>query len=169
MPRCVAGWLDLIITNHQKNFSHLSGTNIYWGGEKGYSIANRTHIPTIGSHLGKMVDAGNAYTRKYEWDYYSTPLEAVQDMRFTQLRWKAETELGTGVKFQVRSAASQMDLATAKWSGPEGASSYYTASGAKLAGVESKHCWLQYRAVLTSPDGANSPMLTEVEIVCSRR
>jgi hypothetical protein len=163
------GWLDLVITNHQKNFSHLSGTNIYWGGEKGYSIANRTNIPTIGSHLGTMVDAGNIYTRKYEWDYVSAPIEAVKDMGFTQLRWKAETELGTGVKFQVRSAASQTDLTTAKWSGPEGASSYYTASGAQLAGVESKHRWLQYRAVLTSPDGANSPMLTEVEIVCSRR
>jgi len=162
------GWLDLIITNHQKNFSHLSGTNIYWGGEKGYSIAKRTNIPSIGSHLDTMVDAGNIYTRKYEWDYVSPPIEAVKDMGFAQLQWKAETELGTGVKFQVRSAATSDELAKAKWAGPDGAASYYTSSGAKLAGVEPKHRWLQYRAVLTAPDGGNSPRLTEVEIGCAR-
>ena len=90
-------------------------------------------------------------------------------MGFAQLRWKAETELGTGVKFQVRSAAAETDLATAKWSGPEGANSYYTTPKTKLVGVELNHRWLQYRAVLTSPDGGNSPILTEVEIVCARR
>lgn len=163
------GWLDLVVTNHQKNFSHLSGTNIYWGGKQGYSISQRTNIPTIGSHLDAMVDAGNIYTRKYEWDYSSAPIEAVADMHFSQLRWEAETELGTGVKFQVRSAATQTDLAKAKWSGPEGPDSYYSVSGAGLTGVEAKHRWLQYRAILTAPDGGNSPNLTQVEIVCARR
>ena len=90
-------------------------------------------------------------------------------MHFSQLRWEAETELGTGVKFQVRSAATQTDLAKAKWSGPEGPDSYYSVSGAGLTGLEAKHRWLQYRAILTAPDGGNSPNLTQVEIVCARR
>jgi len=35
--------------------------------------------------------------------------------------------------------------------------------------VKSENTWLQYRAVLTSPDGANSAQLSSVEIVCSQR
>ena len=163
------GWPELLVTNHQKNFSHSSGTNIYWGGEKGYSVSNRTNIPTIGVHYDTGVDSGNIYTRKYEWDYVSAPIEAAKDMGFTALKWKAATELGTGIKFQVRSATTQAGLAKAGWTGPDGATSYYTASGSQLAGVGAKDVWLQYRAVLTSPDAANSAVLSEVEIVCSRR
>ncbi len=161
------GWLDLVISNHQKNFSHASGTYIYWGGEKGYSIANRTTIPTIGVHLDAMVDAGNVYDRKYEWDYVSPAVECSEDAVFGRLQWKAATELGTAVKFQVRSAAAKQDLAKARWSGPKGEDSFYQESGADLAaGVKREHRWLQYRAVLSSPDGGNSPILTEVEVVC---
>ena len=163
------GWLDLIVTNHQKNFSHVSGSNIYWGGGQGYSIERRTLVPSIGSHLDAMVDAGNIYDRKYAWDYVSAPVEATPGQAFDRLNWQAATELGTGVKFQVRSAASPAGLAQAAWSGPEGADSFYTASGTRLAGVKPENRWLQYRAVLTSPDGANSPRLSEVEIVCVRR
>ena len=161
------GWPDLVVSNHQKEFSHLSGSNIYWGSEKGFSLGNRTTIPTIGVHLDAMVDAGNIYNRKYEWGYTSSALEAPKDRSFARLRWKAETELGTGVKFQVRSAAAREGLATAKWSGPKGESSFYLESGAELAGVRREDQWLQYRAVLVSPDGGNSPLLSEVEIVFS--
>ncbi|MSU69670.1 MAG: hypothetical protein EXS39_02610 [Opitutaceae bacterium] len=115
-----------------------------------------------------MVDAGNIYDRKYEWDYTSSFIEAPKDRAFARLRWKAETELGTGVKFQVRSAATREGLATAKWSGAKGENSFYLESGAELAGVKRGDQWLQYRAVLFSPDGGNSTLLSEVEIVCAR-
>ena len=72
------------------------------------------------------------------------------------------------MKFQIRTAASAAELDTAKWSGPDGADSYYTVSGATLTGGAAQHRWLAYRAVLTAPDGGNSPSLTEVEIVCTR-
>lgn len=160
------GWIDLVISNHQRNFSHLSGSNIYWGGAKGYTNANRTTIPTIGVHLDAMVDAGNIYDRRYEWEYTSPVVECPADGAFARLAWRADTRLGTGVKFQVRSAASPKDLAAAKWTGPQGAGTFYADSGGGLAGVGEAHRWLQYRAVLQSPDGGNSPLLTEVEIVC---
>lgn len=161
------GWLELIITNHQKDFSHTSGTNIYWGSEEGYSIKHRDNLPTIGSHMDAMVDAGNIYDRKYEWDYLSTPIKAIEGMAFSQLQWKGDTSLGTGLKFQIRTAKSSKGLAGAEWRGSSGADSFYTASGSQLAGFKASHDWLQYRAVLTSPDGGNSPILTEVEIVCA--
>ena len=115
-----------------------------------------------------MVDAGNIYDRKYEWDYISSAIEAPLERTFARLRWKAETELGTGVKFQVRCAATRDELAKAKWRGPNGAGSFYLESSAELAGVMREDRWLQYRAVLFSPDGGNSPSLSEVEIVCAR-
>ncbi len=162
------GWLDLVVTNHQKNFSHSSGTFIYWGGPAGYSITRRAQVPSIGSHLDAMVDAGNIRDRKFAWDLVSAPVEAPAGARFDRLRWQAETVSGTGVKFQVRTAASSADLARATWTGPKGADSFYTATDAALAGVPAGHGWLQYRAVLTSPDGANSTRLTSVDIVCAK-
>ncbi|MBS0631989.1 MAG: VCBS repeat-containing protein [Verrucomicrobia bacterium] len=162
------GWLDLVVTNHQKNFSHSIGTYIYWGGPEGYSNARRTEVPSIGSHLDTMVDAGNIRDRKYEWDMVSIPVEAPSGARFDRLRWQAETLCGTGVKFQVRTASSAAGLAQAKWSGPKGAGSFYTVSDTALAGVPAGDSWLQYRAVLTSPDGANSTRLTGVDLVCAR-
>jgi hypothetical protein len=162
------GWPDLVVTNHQKHFSHKSGTNIYWGGPIGFSNSRRTNLPTIGSHLDAMVDAGNIYDRRFEWTYTSAPIKALPGMTFSGIRWKADTALHTDVKFQVRGATSQNDLIAAPWSGPDGANSYYTKSGAPLAAGMAEYKWLSYRAVLSSPDGGNSPVLTEVEIICSR-
>jgi hypothetical protein len=162
------GWLDVIVSNHQKNFSHLSGTNIYWGGARGFQLSRRTTLPTIGVHLDTMVDAGNVYDRTYVWSYVSAPLESPAGVSFARLHWKAETRFGTEVKFQVRTAATRDGLAQAAWSGPEGADSSYTKAGASLPGVGARDRWLQYRAVLGSPDGGNSPILTEVALECTQ-
>jgi hypothetical protein len=163
------GWPDLVASNHQIGFDHAAGTNIYWGSNKGFSRSNRTHLPTIGVHLDAMVDAGNIYTRKYEWDYVSTSLEAPQGTKFERLHWKAETGLGTGVKFQVRTAATRGGLEKAGWSGPDRTVPFYESSGARLAIGGQEHRWLQYRAILYSPDGGNSPLLTEVAVECTQR
>ena len=56
------------------------------------------------------MDAGNIYTREFQWDYVSMTLEAPKNTRFARLQWKAETELGTGVKFQVRTAETRDGL-----------------------------------------------------------
>ena len=119
--------------------------------------------------MDAMVDAGNIYDRKYEWDYLSTPIQAIEGMAFSQLKWKAETPLGTGLKFQIRSAKSSKGLAKAEWTGPDGAGSYYTISGSQWDADKTGRHWLQYRAVLTSPDGGNSPVLSEVEFVFRAR
>lgn len=163
------GWPELIVTNHQRNFSHLSGSYLYWGGPEGYSPLRRTLVPSIGAHLDAMVDAGNIRSRSLEWDLVSVPVETPRGARFDRLRWSAALASGTGVKFQVRTAAAPAELARAAWSGPEGAGSFYTVSDQRLAGLAPDHGWLQYRAVLTSGDGANSALLREVEIVTARR
>lgn len=164
------GWVDLVVSNHQRYFDHAeSGTYIYWGSDRGFSPLNRKQVPTIGVHLDAMVDAGNIYTRKYEWHYVSPPIEAPKNTSFARMEWKAETEFETGVKFQVRSASTRDGLEKAAWSGPAGATSFYTSSGARLTSPGREHGWLEYRAVLFSPDGGNSPLLTEVAVECVPR
>ena len=160
------GWVDLVVSNHQTFFDHAAGTNIFWGSEKGFAYSNRTHLPTIGVHLDAMVDAGNVYTREPRWDFISIPVEAPAGTRFKRLLWSGETPLGTGLEFQVRTAAEQDGLETASWRGPEGSGSFYSTSGHPLKQIPEDHSWLQYRVVLVSPDGGNSPILTEVILEC---
>ena len=160
------GWPDLVLSNHQINFDHAAGTYIYWGRPEGFSRRRRSHLPTVGVHLDAMVDAGNIYTRRYEWDYLSAPLEAPRKTGFARIHWKAETELGTTVKFQIRSGATREALQEAQWTGPQGTGSFYLISGSDLGKLDREPRWLQYRVVLTSPDGANSPVLTEVAVEC---
>ena len=160
------GWMDLVVSNHQVDFDHAAGTNIYWGSSAGFSWSDRSHLPTVGVHLDAMVDAGNIYNRKPEWDYVSVPVQAPSGTGFLQLSWSGKTPLGTGLKFQVRTAPSERDLESSLWRGPQGKESFYLESGQTLSAVPEDHNWLQYRAILTSPDGGNSPVLTEVVVDC---
>ena len=115
-----------------------------------------------------MVDAGNVYNRRYEWDYTSAAVEAPPGAGFAALHWKAQTRNGTAVKFQIRSAGIEEGLRNAPWKGPSGEDSFYRQSGTALSDLAQDHGWLQYRAVLTSPDGGNSAILTEIAIQCAR-
>ena len=161
------GWLELIISNHQENFDHgAAGTDILWGGPKGYSRSRRTNLPTVGVHLDAMVDAGNVYDRGYRWGYEFDPVEAPQDASFKQLHWTGKVNLGTRLEFQVRSAAKEESLREASWQGPSGSESFFTESPAALSGLANNHDWLQYRVYLTSADGGNTPYLEEVSVEC---
>ena len=115
-----------------------------------------------------MVDAGHVYDRGYEWDFISKAVRAPGGATFARLHWIAETKNGTGVKFQVRSAKTEKELQQAAWEGPKGKDSFYLESGSVLSVLPNPDGWLQYRAVLTSPDGGNSALLTEIAIECDR-
>ena len=160
------GWDDLVVSNHQFNFDHAGGTDIFWGGPQGFSLSRRHQIPTVGVHLDSMVDAGHVYDRGYEWDYISSAIEAPAKAQFARLHWSASTELGTGVKFQVRTASAANELEGAPWRGPSGFTSYYEKTGTDLDATARAHRFLQYRAVLASPDGANTAYVSEVAVEC---
>ena len=162
------GSVDLVVSNHQEDFDHAAGTNIFWGSPEGLSWSRRSHLPTVGVHLDAMVDSGNVYDRRYQWDYVSPPLEAPSAARFRRLSWSGETPHGTGLRFQVRTAARREDLDKADWLGPRGRDSFYLKPGSKLAETHAQS-WLQYRVVFTSPDGGNSAILTEVSLECESR
>ena len=165
------GWLELVVSNHQKNFDHgAGGTDIFWGSPEGYSSlgSRRTNLPTVGVHLDAMVDAGNVYDRKNQWIYEFDPVQAPPDASFKRLAWTATTMMETAVKFQVRSSSKKNGLEETIWQGPQGAQSFYEKSPGALAAVPAEHRYLQYRAVFTSPDGANTAYLSDVAVECSR-
>lgn len=157
------GWHDLVVFNHVDRGDHGAGANIFWGGPQGYSFARRHWFPTFGPHFGVRRDIGNIYTRRLEEAYVSAALQCPSPRKPSRLAWKALTPHGTAVKFQLRSAASEADLAKAPWQGPDGSSSYYEQSGSSLQ-IASDHRWLQYRAVLVTPDGGSTPVLQSVSI-----
>jgi hypothetical protein len=67
------------------------------------------------------------------------------------------------VTFEIRTAASEAELARAKWTGPHGEGTFYQRSGAAL-NAPAGHAWIQYRAVLASPRAAAAPTLEKVAI-----
>lgn len=158
------GYADIIVHNHVKDGRHTGPVYIYWNDHGKFDRNNKTDLPAFGPHFSQQVNPGNLYTRKMEEEYVSAALEIPAGARLNELAWKGEEEHGAKLKFQVRSAADPQALKQAKWSGPEGAGSFYVQSGSELRGVEARDRWVQYRAVFTSPDGGAWPTLTEVTL-----
>ena len=80
---------------------------------------------------------GNIYHRKYEWDFLSPPLEAPKNTRF----WPAAVESSNRAWNRSRNSRCAAPRHVRAWSrrpgpGLTGRPSFYTASGAGLAGVK---------------------------------
>ena len=161
------GYPDIVAHNHIKDGKHDFGSYIYWGGKEGFSISRRSRLPTTGTHMSNMMDPGNL-DRKLEETYLSAPLQAPTGARFTRLHWKADCPFGTGVRFQIRAGAGSSEIGAARWEGPRGPDSYFTEPGALLPETIQGQRWIQYRAVLSTPDGGNTAVLQEVSLECER-
>ncbi len=159
------GYLEIVVHNHIVNGRHDFGAYIYWGGAEGYSIDRRTQLPTTATHMSTILEPGNVYTRRLEEEYISPPMSKSPSPE-VKLHWEADTPLGTGVRFQVRGAETEKTLSNREWTGPSGAGSYFRQSGRSLTKQLASVPWLQYRAVLTTPDGGNSPVLKGVSLEC---
>ncbi|RJQ38025.1 MAG: hypothetical protein C4555_05555 [Dehalococcoidia bacterium] len=70
---------------------------------------------------------------------------------------------GTDIKFQLRSALTQGELASATWYGPTGTGDYYTTSGTAVNTVHDGYSWIQYRGVFSS-DGSATPTLSDISV-----
>jgi hypothetical protein len=164
------GWMDLLIANHRIDGSierpgphnHLTDSMLYWGGPQGFSVANRLDIPSIGPHGLNSRDFGNSYDRGFYEDYISSEEMVPSGERLERIRWSAETPHGTGVAFQVRTAASKDGLDNAQWNGPGGVNTWYTESDCPVEPLDGE--WIQYRARLSTPTGGPTPYLTSVTI-----
>ena len=140
---------------------HCTDSYLYWGSAKGFSPDRRLLIPSEGVHYDGGVDLGHINDRRLEFDYISPPHEYGQ-RKPTRIEWTAQTPHRSKVRMQLRTAASESQLAQAKWTGPKGENSFYDTPGTinAPAGV----AWIQYRAILVSPNGGVSPALERVTV-----
>ena len=156
------GYRDMMVANHcTDNGNHKIKSNIYWGSASGFSPDNRTFLPGHGPHAMQVVDVGNIYDRGPQEHYISPVIALPKGTQANKLHWKADTPHRTAVKFQIRSADDAEALKSAEWSGPAGSESFYTTPGATVSAAGR---FVQYKAVLTSPQGWNSPILKEVSV-----
>lgn len=154
-------WLDILINTHQERGDHCVGSSILWGSPEGYDFGRRHWIQTFGTHFSTRRDLGDVYRRRLEEEYVSPGMEALRGRTPSRIRWQAETPHGTTVAFQIRSAPIKSELTATPWCGPEGVGSFYQSSGAELS-IPAHHRWLQYRAILATPDGGSTPVIRKV-------
>lgn len=140
--------------------NHVTGSFLYWGGPNGFSPLRRRLIPSQGAHYDSGVDLGNIYDRRFEFGYVSSPFR-YRGRRGDRIEWRALEPHGTSVRFQIRTAATADSLRDASWIGPAGPGTFYERPGSSLK-VDPAHEWIQYRAVLETPNGSSSPVLERV-------
>ncbi len=158
------GWMDLIVANHRRLGDHNCQSRIFYGGPHGFNTGNMALVPTHGCHSMVTTDVGHIYHRRLEWIYTSSVHDTGGRPDYKSLSWKADTPHGTGVKIQLRSAATRKRLEHARWRGPDGRDSWYTRSGEPIPHIHDGHRWVQYRVMLTTPNGGPSPVLTSVTV-----
>jgi hypothetical protein len=160
------GWMDIVPFNHLRDGDHGVGTNIFWGSPQGFSYSRRHWFQTFGPHFSVRHDVGNIYDRRLEEEFRSPLLGIPPGKRPSRLDWRARTPHGTAVKFQLRSGSTPGDVRAAAWAGPNGPGAHY-GQPSELPPPPPDHRWLQYRALLTTPDGGSTPVLEEVSLEVS--
>jgi len=98
---------------------------------------------------------------------YLSPVFGLQEpLAGGSLHFERVTPPGTSVRFQVRSARSEGELAQAPFVGPNGAEdSFYRVNGQRLWAGHDGHTYVQYRAVLASSNPILAPFLRRVTLV----
>ena len=155
------GWKDLLFACHTEGTNHKTNSFLYWGGASGFSTARRLLIPSKGTHWLSVADIGNVRDRTDEFEYLSVPYDSGKNSEVERIIWMAATPGKTKIRFQVRAASDKGSLATSPWKGPNGENSFFERPGL-LKSVQGQ--WIQYKAILSSPNGANSPILNSVTL-----
>ena len=123
------GWTDIFLLNHKRDGSvdrpgepirHTTPSVLYWNGPEGFSLGDRTWLPTVGPHGQILRDPGNIYTRQLAETYVSPPHRFESGVRPVSIGWEAETPLGTTIALQIRTAGSEESLRQAAWRGSPG-------------------------------------------------
>ncbi len=167
------GYADILFVCHRSEGDpnrigsfgdHVTNSFLYWGGDDGFRTDRRLEIPVRGPHNDSGVDLGNIYDRRFEFDYVSSA-HSFSEGRPANLTWKAQTPLGSRVRFQIRTAESEEKLHGAAWRGPGGPATFFEHPAA-IPDTDPSHGVIQYRATLhPAPTGVVSPILEEVVVL----
>ena len=137
--------------------------SVYWGASDGFSERQMTRLPATGPHFFSYADIGDIYGRSSRYDYLSPPLDAGKHATFRSISWQADVPHSTRVEFQIRTASTIENLASARWRGPRGGDSFFR-SAARLPELPAEDGVIQYKASLISPNSTNSPVLRSVSV-----
>lgn len=151
-------WLDIVAFNHQKDGFHTADAVIFWGSPEGYSFQNRQSFPAFGVHFGRTVDYGNLKNRTTSEAYTSPPLTLPRNSELSEVTWEGETPANTGIDILIRSSQDRPGLDKAEWNSPDS-----ILEQSSSLSFPDKHQWFQYRILLHSRDGANTPTLKRIQ------
>ena len=166
------GHTDLFFWCHRRDGSHEeigkfgdheTNSFLYFGSPDGFSTKRRQGILGKGVHYDIGTDIGHIRDRGFEFDYVSSPKKVDGKQHVAHIDWDAETPGSTSVRFQLRSASSPKGLQRAPWLGPRGKDTYFT-NPSNVKESDFPGGFVQYRAVLDTVNGAESPRLREVRI-----
>jgi hypothetical protein len=141
---------------------HHTNSLLYWGSSNGFKSENKLELPTVGVHYDMGIDLGHIRNRGYIYEYTSSSYFC-GDRQPIHITWTGRTPRYTSLKFQLRSAESESELAAVSWMGPGGSESYYLKPGSKIENLNSGK-WIQYKVIFDTDNGAYSPVLDMVEI-----
>ena len=118
-------------------------------------------------------DAGNADDLTFKirvTEYYpsgtleSSAYDCGYKTNFNDISFTINEPTGTDVKFQIRTAATEANLATATWYGPTGTGDYYQTSGDSINPIHNGDRWVQYKAFFSTTDVSATPTLSDISI-----
>lgn len=154
---------DILFSCHRLASDHQTDSYLYWGGSLGFSPDRRTLLPGLGPHFLSITDIGHIADRSDRFEYISGEFDAGKPVQIETLSWKGATPFATRIEFSVRAAVSPEALRKSPWLGPKGPGSFYTELESAVRGLEGVR-YLQFKAALVSPNGANTPVLSSVSV-----
>ena len=86
----------------------------------------------------------------------SSAFDGGSGVQWQTVSWDAGVGGGSTVRVRTRTAGQASQLAAAAWS------DYYTTSGSPITSANER--WIQYEVSLSSPDPANTPVLSEMRV-----
>jgi len=164
------GWIDILVANHRKAGStvepipheHTTPAQLFWGGPEGFSDDRQLLVPAVGPSGLNVRDLGNSYDRGLYEDYVSSVYTIEDKLKPASISWLAEKPFDSSVKFQIRISDQRKNLKAQPWTGPDGENSWYTKSGSSIKNQSGK--FIQYKARLTTDNGAATPYLETVSV-----
>jgi len=154
------GLIDLAISNHATEESHLTHSRVYYGDRNRFAQPQLVRLPTVGSHYMYRAEVGHIYDRSYRQTYASRVFRWSDARSAGSMTVQAQTPGGSRLLWSVRSAPTEAELAHRAWA-------EVPATGAPLLlrfDVSSRDRCLQYRAVFVSDNGDRYPVLDSVQI-----
>ena len=153
------GRIDLAISNHATEATHVTLSRVYYNDGNRFAQPQLVRLPTVGSHHMYRAEVGHIYDRSYRQSYTSRVFRWNDARRGGSLAVRAHTPGGSRLRWYVRSAPAEAELAGKQWiEAPS------TGTPPLRFGVSAQDRCLQYRAEFVSDNGDRYPVLDRVNV-----